>query len=228
MKGQADESADSSAGGHARAPAWRRALRSAFWTAGLSVLVFLFGFGVFSSHIGRLAAPPQPEGADAIIVLTGGQARIDAALNLLKAGKGRRLLISGVNPVTSPEDIRRASGADAALFSCCIDIDRLAADTVGNAMESAKWLSANDFGSVILVTNNYHMPRSMLEMRRFGAGARIMPYPVVNTPIDGGEWLLNADALRVLFTEYTKFIAAVARDMLDGTPAVAATASVRR
>ena len=34
----------------------------------------------------------------AIIVLTGGQARLDAALELLKSGKGGRLLISGVHP----------------------------------------------------------------------------------------------------------------------------------
>ncbi|MBX3531183.1 MAG: YdcF family protein [Rhizobiaceae bacterium] len=194
-----------------------RTLRAVFWVAGFAALAFVFGFGLFSSHIGRLATPNEPQDADAIIVLTGGQARIDAAVDLLKAGKGKRLLISGVNPQTSPEDIQRFSGADEALFSCCIDIDR-AADTVANAMESAKWMSANAFGSAILVTNNYHMPRSLLEMKRFGAGARILPYPVVNTRIDRGEWLTNTDALRVLFTEYAKYIAAVARDAFDGTP----------
>ncbi len=194
----------------------RRPLRVAFWTLGVALLVFLLGFGAFSSHIGRLAAPEQQREADAIIVLTGGQARIDAAVDLLKSGKGKRLLISGVNPATSPEDIQRVSGVDETLFACCVDIDHVAADTVGNAMESAKWMSANAYGSVILVTNNYHMPRSLLEMRRFGAGSDILPYPVVNTRIDRGEWLLNPDALRVLFTEYAKFLAAMARDLLDG------------
>jgi uncharacterized SAM-binding protein YcdF (DUF218 family) len=168
-----------------------------------------------------MAVPAEQPGADAIIVLTGGQARIDAAVDLLKAGKGKRLLISGVNPATSPEDIQRFVGADEELFACCVDIDRLAADTVGNAMESAKWMSAHAFGSAILVTNNYHMPRSMLEMRRFGADANILPYPVVNTRIDRGEWLTNTDALRVLFTEYTKYIGAIARDVVDGPQAVA-------
>lgn len=221
MKGQVADSV-TAAGGESRAARPRgRTFRAAFWIAGFAALAFVFGFGLFSSHIGRLATPAEPQGADAIIVLTGGQARIDAAVDLLKAGKGRRLLISGVNPATSPEDIQRFSGADEALFSCCIDIDR-AADTVANAMESAKWMNANAFGSAILVTNNYHMPRSLLEMKRFGAGARIQPYPVVNTRIDRGEWLTNTDALRVLFTEYAKYIAAVARDVFDGAPAPAA------
>jgi uncharacterized SAM-binding protein YcdF (DUF218 family) len=194
----------------------RRRARFVWRTLAFGILVFLFGFGVFSSHIGRLATPATPDGADGIIVLTGGQARIDAAVDLLKAGKGKRLLISGVNPSASVEDIQRITGADARLMGCCIDIDRIAGDTVGNAIMSARWLNDNAYSSAILVTNNYHMPRSLLEMRRFGAGTAIQPYPVVNTRIDRGEWLLNPDALRVLFTEYAKYLAAVARDAIDG------------
>ncbi len=217
MKGPLPETG-ASAGGVATIRGRRRG-RVLFWVIGLGVLAFIAGFGVFSSHISRLAAPDEPHEADAIIVLTGGQARIDAAVDLLKSGKGKRLLISGVNPAARPEDLAKATGSDVSLFSCCVDIDKVAADTVGNAIISAQWLHRNAFASVILVTNNYHMPRSLLEMQRFGAGTEILPYPVVNTRIDRGEWLLNADALRVLFTEYTKFLAAVVRDMVDGETA---------
>ena len=59
-------------------------------------LLFLGGFVVFATHVGRMSTPPAPQAADAIIVLTGGQARLDAAVELLKTGKGQRLLISGV------------------------------------------------------------------------------------------------------------------------------------
>ena len=45
--------------------------------------------------------------ADAIIVLTGGQSRLDAALDLLKSGKGKRLLISGVHPDADRDDLQR-------------------------------------------------------------------------------------------------------------------------
>lgn len=213
MKGTTVESSRATGrGARRRRSPW---LRLAFWSGGMLALFFAVGFALFSTHVGRLAAPEAQGAADAIIVLTGGQSRIDAAVDLLKSGKGKKLLISGVNPVARLEDLRRATGGAKALFACCVDIDHAALDTIGNAEESAKWMHANAFASAILVTNNYHMPRSLFEMRRMDDDIDLFPYPVVNTRIDRGEWLLNADALRVLFTEYTKYLAAIARSVLD-------------
>ncbi|MFU0506037.1 YdcF family protein [Pseudaminobacter sp. NGMCC 1.201702] len=180
-------------------------------TVVLILAIFAGGFGWFANHISRLTTPENPPKADAIIVLTGGQARIDAALDLLKSGKGQRLLISGVNPAAGRKSIQAATGADTTLFSCCVDIDHAALDTIGNAEESAKWVESHAYGSVILVTNNYHMPRSLLEMSRFIDKASLLPYPVVNSRLDDGIWMVKPDALRVLFTEYTKYIGALAR-----------------
>lgn len=174
-------------------------------------MLFAAGFGVFAHHISSLTTPKNPPSADGIIVLTGGQARLDAALELLKSGKGKRLLISGVHPSAGRKSLQIATGADKALFSCCVDIDHAALDTIGNAEESAKWIEDHAYSSVILVTNNYHMPRSMLELGRLIADADLKPYPVVNTRLDGGGWMTNRGALRVLFTEYTKYVAALAR-----------------
>jgi len=219
MTGRIEEAGGAGARGtrRGRSP-W---LRLVFWTGGALLLSFALGFALFSTHVARLAAPQAQKAADAIIVLTGGQSRIDAAVELLRTGKGKRLLISGVNPIARSEDLRLATGAKKSLFACCVDIDHAALDTIGNAAESAKWMDANAFASAIVVTNNYHMPRSLLEMRRAGGSLELIPYPVVNTRIDRGEWLLNADALRVLFTEYTKYLAAIARGMLDEPMGVA-------
>lgn len=181
----------------------------------VATAVFAGGFSLFAHHIGALVTPQNPGVADAIIVLTGGQSRIGAALDLLKTGKGRRLLISGVNPIADEDDLRAATGADAGLFSCCVDIDHAALDTVGNAEESAKWMRANAFDSVIVVTNNYHMPRSLLELRRSVGGADLLPYPVVNSRLDSGEWMTKPSAIRVLFTEYTKYLASVMRGVVQ-------------
>lgn len=173
------------------------------------------GFAAFSTHVSHLLTPSDPKPADAIIVLTGGQARIDAALALLKSGKGERLLISGVHPSTGRAALRAATGGDAALFSCCVDIDYDALDTVGNAEQSAKWVESHAYRSVILVTNNYHMPRSLLEMDRLlGTQADVTPYPVVNAPLDLGRWMVRPEALRVLSTEYAKYLASLARGIL--------------
>lgn len=200
---------------------------ASFVTGGffLAVAVFLFGFAAFGLHVAGLRTPADQPGADAIIALTGGQARLDAAVELLKSGKGRRLLISGVNPVARVADLQQVTGADADLFSCCVDIDHAALDTIGNAEESAKWVNSHGYGRVIVVTNNYHMPRSLLEMRRLVTSAELLPYPVVNSRLDRGEWMTKPDAMRVIFTEYVKYVAALGRVVV---PAIASRTDAER
>ncbi len=185
--------------------------------AGAAVL-FAAGFGWFASHVSHLATQANPQKADAIIVLTGGTARLDAAMELLETGKGQRLLISGVHPSATKRQLRIATGSDKNLFSCCVDIDYAALDTIGNAEESAKWVERHAYGSVILVTNNYHMPRSLLEMGRLLGHARLEPYPVVNSNLEYGGWLTKPAALRVLFTEYNKYLLALARGIVPVRP----------
>lgn len=191
-----------------------RTLKYAVLTVSGLCVLFVAGFALFATHVSSLSAPKDPAAADAIIVLTGGQSRIDAALDLLKSRKGERLLISGVNPAATRETLRAATGGDKALFLCCVDIDHAARDTIGNAEESAKWVEEHAYESVILVTNNYHMPRSLLEMHRLLQKARLEPYPVVNSRLDGGGWIAKPDAMRVLFTEYVKYLAAIARGII--------------
>lgn len=178
--------------------------------------LFLAGFGWFATNVSHMETPKDPPQADAIIVLTGGYLRLDAALELLTSGKGKRLLISGVHPDAQAKDLQAATGGDRRLFNCCVDIDHAALDTIGNAEESAKWVQSHAYRRVILVTNNYHMPRSLLEMGRLIGKDRLEPYPVVNTKLDDGGWLTKPDALRVLFTEYNKYLLALARGALPG------------
>lgn len=186
-------------------------LRAGLVVIGTSAFIYAAGFAIFASYVATLRTPADPPHADAIIVLTGGHLRLNAAVELLEARKGRRLLISGVNSETGMGALRAATGAADELFDCCIDVDQAALDTTGNATESAKWMKLHGFTSAIVVTNNYHMPRSLLEMRRHAGETRLIPYAIVHTRLDGGGWLIEPEALRVLFTEYAKYVAALAR-----------------
>lgn len=218
MKGQnthGPELAEAAAPAAARSRRLPFLLRSAIAIVVLALTIFGGGFLIFATHVGNLDTPADPQPADAIIVLTGGSARVDTGVELLMAGKGTRLLISGVNPMARMEDLQRATGGDRELFDCCVDIDHAALDTIGNAEESARWVVEHAFASVILVTNNYHMPRSLMEMRRYVGDLDLQPYPVVAGRLDHSAWLRRPAALRVLFTEYVKFIGAFARGFIS-------------
>ena len=90
--------------------------------------------------VGEPAPPPDPR-ADGIVVLTGGAARIDGALQLLAEGRGKRLLISGVNPAVTPPGTRldASTTASAGILDCCVDLDQRGAGHVGNAAETRDW-----------------------------------------------------------------------------------------
>ena len=177
----------------------------------LSGLVLLcIGFAFFISHIEALSDAEAPRDADAIIVLTGGQSRIETGVELLREGKGRRLLISGVHPDTSLSQIRRAVGANRDIFGCCVDIDKAALDTVGNAEQAGAWARRYGFRSVIVVTSYYHMPRSLLEMRRKLPDIDIRPAFVLPATRHS-PWFADAEALRVVVPDSFKYLVAILR-----------------
>ncbi|NKW79411.1 YdcF family protein [Ochrobactrum pecoris] len=175
------------------------------------LLAFLVGFVAFGEKVTSMQPPVIDEPADAIIVLTGGQSRIQAAVDLLKDKRGKRLLISGVHPATNEKALQRATHADQSLFDCCVDLDRSALNTIGNAAESERWIRSNNYRRVILVTNNYHIPRSTLEMSYRMKDVEFIPYPVVNGERREHSWVAEGDTLRVLFIEYVKYLGAAVR-----------------
>jgi len=177
----------------------------------LAIVAFLIGFVAFSEKVTSMQSPVLDEPADAIVVLTGGQSRIQAALDLLKGKQGKRLLISGVHPSTTEKSLQRATHSEQSLFDCCVDLDRSALNTVGNATESERWIRANNYHRVIVVTNNYHIPRSILEMSYRMQDVEFVPYPVVNGEKRSHSWVAESDTLRVLFIEYVKYLGAAIR-----------------
>jgi uncharacterized SAM-binding protein YcdF (DUF218 family) len=196
------------------AAALAKALRWLVPVALLGLVAFLVGFAVFSEHVSRMGVPHEVDPADAIVVLTGGQSRIETALELLERNKGERLLISGVNADTTKKALRNAFNADKGLFDCCVDIGYEAKDTVGNAAETLAWLGEHKYHNIILVTNNYHMSRSLLELQRIDPRLAIKPYPVVNSDLTNGKWMLSPEVVRVLLSEYLKYLGALARSAL--------------
>ena len=177
---------------------------------GVALLAFVAGFIVFAGSIEH-SAPPEIERADGIVVLTGGPLRLSAAAELLAAGFGGRLLISGVNHLTTRDDLFRKSGLTHAQFDCCVDVGYSAHDTSGNASEAKQWVEAHRFARLIVVTSSYHMPRSLTELGRALPNVMLIPYPVVPSTLRADHWWMHAATMRLLFTEYLKFLPSAAR-----------------
>lgn len=194
----------------------RRLVKMTGIVALVVVVLAAAGFFRFAGTVAALTTPEKPPRADAIVVLTGGYQRIERAVALLEQGAGQRLLISGVNPVTSGNEIRRTTNGSPLLFDCCVDIGHDAIDTVGNANETARWIGKNGFRRILLVTNNYHMPRSLLELRRVDGETDYLPYPVVSSDLNGMRWYLDPATLRTLLAEYAKYALASVRSVFGG------------
>ncbi len=175
------------------------------------VILIVFGFFVGFYQFTQLIPRQQPVNiakADAIVVLTGGKSRLIGAVKLLSAGKGGRLLISGVHKTTSSEALARLVPAQSNLFKCCVDLDKAARNTIGNAAQTARWVAKNGFKSLIVVTSNYHMPRSLAELRNVLPQINLIAYPVVVDSIPVSQWWTNRDTALLIMSEYIKYLAA--------------------
>jgi len=143
--------------------------------------------------------------ADGIVVLTGGADRIAAGLRLLKAGRGRALLISGVGKGADLPSLVRASGVDPGPFAARITLGRAATSTAGNADETAAWVQGEQLHSLLVVTASYHMMRAMTELQRSLPGITLTPAPVTPPALRTAGGSLAT--VRLLAHEYTKWLA---------------------
>ena len=185
----------------------------------LVVLALIWGVGLlaFAQRVERLTPADEPPVADAIVALTGASdRRLEAAVRLLERGKGRRLLISGVNKAASRADVLAVTGAVKPIYDCCVDLGYTAADTIGNADEIADWATGKGYDSLIVVTSDYHMPRTLLLIREALPDATLTAYPVVTEPVDVRHWWRRSGDARRLAIEYCKYLAILVRESVAG------------
>ncbi|WP_336278581.1 YdcF family protein [Bartonella sp. CB175] len=173
----------------------------------VGIFLFCIGFIIFSEKTGQLQPPNPLLKADAIIVLTGGENRIKTGLDLLQQGFGSRLLISGVNATTNLSSLIRINHIhpfNQKLFTCCIDIGHKAINTKGNAEESTAWIKKYHYKTIYIVTHDYHMWRSLRELKYLMPNVNFIAYPVKNSSPENSIQQINQ--IRILAFEYTKTI----------------------
>ncbi|MBU2135611.1 MAG: YdcF family protein [Alphaproteobacteria bacterium] len=181
------------------------------------ILIWFVGLLAFAGRIENLTPAAEPPVADAVTVLTGASTRrLKTGVALLESGKGRRLLVSGVNNEVTRDDLLEVTGAWKPIYQCCVDLGFEAADTKGNAQEIAAWAEKHGFSQIIVVTADYHMPRSMLEIRAEMPGATLIPYPIKTEALDAANWWRDQTQIRRMTLEYCKYLAVLVQESVMG------------
>ncbi|MDX9860431.1 MAG: YdcF family protein [Rhodospirillales bacterium] len=151
---------------------------------------------------------------DAIVVLTGGQGRLDEALALLAANLAGRLFVSGVYRGVDVKTLLDTARSGSSVPENLIGIGD-ATNTVGNAAETAAWARYFGIRSIRLVTASYHMPRSLLEFRHALPEVRVVPHPVFSDNVKQKEWWAWPGTTALIAREYTKYLLVRVRQSIE-------------
>ena len=173
--------------------------------------VWAAGFLWFYNNIPQEKKVLPANSADIIIVLTGGNNRLEYGLELLANNAAKNLFVSGVGTNVGVDDILRQvpNNIRSKISAKQIVIGGKAENTIGNAQEVQEWLAkpakGTEYKKIILVTSNYHMPRSVLELSSVMPDLSIITAPVITTDNE------------LIFSEYNKYLASKLRHLFIST-----------
>lgn len=179
---------------------------------------WVLGLVWFAANVPRLSPDPNDPLAgrptDAIVVLTGGSNRLGTGLELLAAGQARKLFVSGVYDGVDVQELLKLSRRAPRELECCITLGYSADSTIGNAYETADWIRDQGFRSLRVVTANYHMRRSLLELGMAMPGIELVPHPVVAPTVHLADWWLWPGTANLLINEYDKLLMTYGRYLI--------------
>lgn len=180
----------------------KRIFNLAVYFSSLAFMLWIIGFVIFCLYAFSFKYTAQQH-SDAVVVLTGGTNRIKTGLDLMQKTNANYMLISGVNkevsqielfPNESEENLKK------------ITLGYEALDTVGNAQEIKSWIKGKNIKSILVVTSFYHMPRSIVEIKKANKDLTIRPWTVFPKSFNESvDWIKTRYAW-LLFIEYHKYL----------------------
>ena len=173
-----------------------------FFIIFLTALVFFsLGFVSFFSQIKNYNVSNNYN-YQGIAVLTGGKGRIAKGIEVFRNNPESYLIISGVDKKVAIEDILPKDF----LVNPKIFIDKKSETTIDNVNEIVNWSLKNKISDVIVITSDYHMPRTMLILTKKGEGLNFSSYPVTSSIDLDENFLKDTKTLKFLLEEYFKYI----------------------
>lgn len=174
------------------------------------ILMWFVGLVLFCNHIQNFQHDSTQK-TDAVIVLTGGRNRITEGVRLLNNHLAERLFISGVSHDVTIADIEKKAQMHADEPSK-IELGYKATNTIENASEIADWIKKNDIKSVRWVTSNYHIPRSLEELKPYHLSVELVINPVYSDFVKD-DWWKSWGTFKFLAAEYHKFLFVYIRNL---------------
>ena len=196
---------------------------AAVWLFNFLPLAIVFNSKVTSSAVSALATVPP---AKVIKVWVGIILAVLPVLNVTpfnevpaitpeiinkfdeKSKKNIKILVSGTGKGFTKLSLQKKLNSNfyLELIECCVELDGVSKDTYSNANETSKWVNKNKIKEILLITSNYHMPRSILEFNNIMPNLKILPYPIKPEQHKINEWLKSFETFSLVFIEYCKYI----------------------
>ncbi len=164
-----------------------------------AALPVLFASPRFAAALQRLAESSARDTSrpgveyDAVIVLGGGDARIAAAAQVMRQGRARTLLYSGI---VGPWDARhvRASLHAAGVPDDSIVLESHSRNTRENAVESSRIVAKRGWQSLLLVTSASHVDRALGCFHDVGLYPDVLPADRLAPRIERLGWMPRRSA----------------------------------
>ena len=137
-----------------------------------------------------------------IVVLTGNTGRLVFGLDLMSNNSKSRMLITGVakgvkySEIIKNRDVKRDR----------IDLGYKAQTTLGNAIETFLWIKEYDIRDIILVTDNWHMQRTLLLFNITMPNIEISPYPIESMNFTMEDFFQFEKKTFFIYKEHLKYI----------------------
>jgi uncharacterized SAM-binding protein YcdF (DUF218 family) len=150
-----------------------------------------------------LVVRQQPIKSDVIIVLSGGEGRLEEGISLFEAGYGKYLMLSNFNEWT-----RGRSRSVMNVPVSAIIVEDKAYSTYTNALYTKELMQRYSFKSAIVVTSDFHSRRSKLIFDRVYRNTDItLHYTTAETRhFQPDRWWDNKHSRRTTYREYLKYV----------------------
>ena len=142
----------------------------------VSLIFYLLFFGFLVFFIASLDKDYDYDNSN-IVVFTGEGNRIKEGL-FLSNKLHSKILISGVNSHISKKIILNVFYNNNYFDNNNIFLDYKSKNTIENAIQTVKWIEKNKLKKIVLVTNYYHMLRSVKNIKLLNKDIQIYKHPV--------------------------------------------------